>query len=536
MKDLKLSISKQDIIGQVNRICDNVEFKSKALLCGFLRFVVEETLAGRGNHLKGYTIGVEVLGKDKDFDPEQDSLVRIHAGRLRRLLKLYYLEDGKDDPVRIDIPKGSYQPQFHSGYREEMNHEEFSVIDKDKEESLPLEPTVAVLPFKNLTGDPEKEFFAHGFSEELSIELTKYANLKVINCWHRPESDTFNNINLLHKYGARFLIDGGVLIHDQHIKILVKLMGAATGKQIWAEGYLRDLSVENLIEIEEDISESIAKTIGSEIGIIFQHLTEESNRVKPDKLDVFNAVLSFYYYEARHSQELMVKTFEILQKALAKDPNSGIIHAMLATLYGNAYALDFPNNDGAYEKMGDLAEKAVELDPNHQLVRILYTYKCFIYNDRERFLKSVNHCLAMNLNSPARLGSLGFHRSLFGDWELGKRLLDKAMNKNTGYPLFFHGATSLYHYRKHEYEKALDEAIKYDIPGLFWGPMLRIACLGKLNKKKEASLNIEELLNLKPDFIQKANYLISRFVKEKDLVIKIMDGLSEAGLHFPANE
>jgi hypothetical protein len=77
--------------------------------------VVNETLEGRGDQLKGYTIGVSVLGKTENFDPEQDSLVRIHAGRLRRLLHTYYLDAGKNDPIYIDIPKGGYHPMFLSG-------------------------------------------------------------------------------------------------------------------------------------------------------------------------------------------------------------------------------------------------------------------------------------------------------------------------------------------------------------------------------------------------------------------------------------
>jgi len=163
---------------------------------------------------------------------------------------------------------------------------------------------------------------------------------------------------------------------------------------------------------------------------------------------------------------------------------------------------------------------------------VIYVYKCFIFNDKERFLNEVKHCLAMNLNSPARLGVIGFYLSLSGEWERGKSILDEAMNKNIGYPLFFHGATSLYDYRKNEYEKAFDEAVKYDIPGLFWAPMLRTACLGQLNRYEEALEQVQHLKNLKPDFEEKAYYLISRFVKEDDLVGHVIEGLRKAGLEI----
>ena len=526
------TISEKSIIEQVEKICNNSDFKSKELLCRFLRFIVTESLAGRGDEIKGYTIGVEVLGKDKDFDPDQDSLVRIHAGRLRRLLKMYYLENGTDDFVRIEIPKGGYKPEFKNNNLEEFQLDKNDRFKKEFGDSA-LEPTITILPFKNLTGDPAKDYFAHGFSEELSIELTKYEDLKVINCWNRPESNQLNNSDMYAKYKTRFLVDGSVLKKEQQIKIHVKLLDTLKGNQIWAESYLRDLEVENLFQIEEEISDSIAKTIGGEIGLIFELLTKEANRLKPKELDVFKATLHFYYYEAHQSTELAGITFRVLNQALSIEPDSGIVKAMLATMYGTFYALDFPHNDGALDKMAELADQALALDPKHQLVKITQVFKCFLLDQKTQFDKEANDCLSMNLHSPARLGALGFYISLYGGWETGKPILDKALNKNIGYPLFFHGATCLYYYRIHEYKRAMDEAYKYDIPGLFWAPMLRAACLGQLDRLNEAKEQLLQLYSLKPDFETKAEYLISRFVKEDELVKHLIEGLEKCGMQFP---
>lgn len=81
-------------------------------LQAFLTFVVSETLAGRGGRLKAYSIAVAALGKHTDFDPATDPIVRVEASRLRRCLDVYYAADGKDDPIRITMPTGSYQPIF----------------------------------------------------------------------------------------------------------------------------------------------------------------------------------------------------------------------------------------------------------------------------------------------------------------------------------------------------------------------------------------------------------------------------------------
>jgi hypothetical protein len=94
------------LIRQVEKICDSPEFQSKPVLCRFLSYIVSETLAGRGDNLKAFTIGVDVFDKDEDFDPGQDTLVRINAMRLRRSLDMYYSKTGKMDQLRIEIPKG----------------------------------------------------------------------------------------------------------------------------------------------------------------------------------------------------------------------------------------------------------------------------------------------------------------------------------------------------------------------------------------------------------------------------------------------
>ena len=87
-------------------------FRGSPQLVSFLRYVVEETLRGASDRIKGYTIAVEALGRADNFDPQADPIVRVEAMRLRRALARYYANGGKDDPVMIDLPLGSYVPAF----------------------------------------------------------------------------------------------------------------------------------------------------------------------------------------------------------------------------------------------------------------------------------------------------------------------------------------------------------------------------------------------------------------------------------------
>jgi adenylate cyclase len=100
------------IQAQLERIAASSAFDASPRNRAFLRFIVEETLADRGDRIKAYTIGTDVLHRDAGFDPQADPIVRIEASRLRRSLERYYLIAGKNDPIRIDIPKGGYVASF----------------------------------------------------------------------------------------------------------------------------------------------------------------------------------------------------------------------------------------------------------------------------------------------------------------------------------------------------------------------------------------------------------------------------------------
>ena len=104
--------SPDEIRATVDRMIVSDAFSRSPQLGAFLRFVVESVLQGKSDRIKGYTIGVEVLRRDPSFDPQSDPIVRVEATRLRRTIERYYAGPGADDPVIVDLPRGSYVPTF----------------------------------------------------------------------------------------------------------------------------------------------------------------------------------------------------------------------------------------------------------------------------------------------------------------------------------------------------------------------------------------------------------------------------------------
>jgi adenylate cyclase len=384
-----LTIDYDLIIKQVDKICRSEEFKSKKLLCGFLSFIVSECLAGREQNIKGYTIGVTVFNRGIDFDPSQDALVRIHAGRLRRMLDLYYHKEGKRDRILIEIPKGSYTPNI--SYNEHSNLQGKDSSYAVKKEKTPIIPTVIVFPFRNLTGDPEKESFALGFSEELSVELTKYEDLFVYNGRQDGivQFDKTANDEFLKGKLIRFAIDGTVNLSGDNIKILVKLTDIMEGRLLWAESYHKNLSANNILDIREDIAREVAGLLGCEYRIILQRLSLDTQRIKPKTLDAFIEFSKFYYFQMHQTPEAAAEAFRSLKYSLEKEPESGTATAMLAIMHGNRFMLDYPNSQESFELMGTFAERAGKLDPNSMIVKVALAFKYFAYNEKDRFIQII---------------------------------------------------------------------------------------------------------------------------------------------------
>jgi hypothetical protein len=120
-------IPRDKVMAALRRVLLSAEFKSAPQLAAFLTFSVSRTLEGRGALLKAYTVATEVLGRHADFDPQTDPIVRVEATRLRRALDRYYLAEGRDDPVRITMPRGGYSIVIHGR-------------DEDPEERPPYVP------------------------------------------------------------------------------------------------------------------------------------------------------------------------------------------------------------------------------------------------------------------------------------------------------------------------------------------------------------------------------------------------------------
>jgi adenylate cyclase len=515
---------------QLERILDSAEFRASDKQRKFLSFVVDETLEDHASQIKGYTIAVTVYGRPAGFDPQVDPIVRVEAGRLRRALEHYYLTAGKNDPVRLKIPKGSYVPTFHkvrippSGTKTQPSERE--------DRALTRGPSVAVMPLINLTGDKEQEYFSDGLTEELTAELARYQDFQVIasQSTMRFKGQKVDPREIGGDLGVRFLLTGNIRKDLKTVKVTIQLLDTSTAKQIWGESYKRDQTAADLIAVQEEIAHRVIGAIADQYGLIKRRLSRESRKKAPADLKAYDAILRFYHYETKLTPEAFEKALAALEQAVEIDPEYGLAWAMLGHLHADNYALGFCQIEAPLEKALAFAQKGLALAPENQFARDALTLVYFHRGDKEFFLQHAAETIALNPNSPYIVGVAGWHMMLYGEWERGRALLKKGMKLNPYHPTWFHLAPFMDYYRRGEYENAFAEALKFNFPELYLDPMMRAAALGRLGRQKEAKTALSQLLALEPDFAARGRGLVSRYVKVDDLVDSIIEGLRKAGL------
>ena len=281
-----------EVRGQLARILASSKFVNAPRLSHFLRFVVEKSLAGEVNQIKAYTIALEVFEREKDFQSSLDPIVRIQAGNLSRSLAAYYEAAGKNDPIRIDIPKGFYTPVFRDNAIAGTN-----LYPEAQELKGSGNPVISVMPFINRSGEASQNYFAEGFGEELSTRLSQFRDLGVIAYYStlQLKDQRLSVQDVARKLGAHFVISGSVSKDADVLRLKVALSETKHSKQLWAKRFHREMTSGNLIEIEEEIIHNIIVQITGEYGVISHELWKVSRGKKAADLSTYEAILRHHH-------------------------------------------------------------------------------------------------------------------------------------------------------------------------------------------------------------------------------------------------
>jgi len=527
-------ISSEMVKPQLDKILASSEFMRGERLGQFLRYVVEQTLNSQSGNIKQYSIAVEAFGYGTDFDPQSNPIVRIEAKRLRRALDLYYLTQGIEDPVRIDIPKGSYVPIF------QIHHVVSEVLDPGEcpspvpaQTTLDIaEPTIAVFMFENLNGNDQNSFFARGLTAEILFTLTRFSGLSVLGPLTQSEGKPIDCYEIGHEYSARFILQGWVRSYGSKIRITTDLTDAPSGKKLWSKTFEYALEQTSLLEIEDTVAGQIAGVIADGAGIIFKKLHSETYPEHIQVSDVTLAVLRYNNAMLTLAPWDWESAIAALNDAIASQPENALLLAMMANCYYADALFEMNLVPDPSSKMEGLAREAVSLDPDLQLARYNLVVINAFFDRPQKCIAQAQKVVAMNPNHPRVLAGTAVAVTSVGGYELGWELIERAKQLNPHHPSWYHFVNYLVHFRNSKYEEAWEEAQKIHMKGTWLHPLFRATVLGKLGRAEKAKPYVDDLLATKPNFLKRPREIIKLLFVLDEHVEMVWDGLSKAGMEF----
>ena len=523
-RDIKPAWSEQDVRDQLNLVLGHSEFHATDKMRKFLRYVVNETLAGNAEHIKGFTLAVEVFGRDASFDAAHDPVVRIQAGRLRRAIERYYLVGGKNDLIRIDIPKGTYVPVFKKNpLCPPPPGIESSPIDRNKLTSTC--PVVIVHPFTDLTSKPELAHMSAGLATELSIHLGHCPDLCVL----KYREETINRGR--HGLAADFSVEGSVQSDDRHIKIVAQLVNNQTGQLLWTEAFKAEFDRGNLIAFQERAASSITAHIAGDQGIIVRTMGIHNDRRPISQLTTYQAVLKGYTYWDKIEAQSYQQALESLELEKNNCTECGLVFTMLSLLYTDNIALEhFDLKQTPLEEAARLALEGNRLDPNSQMGYLALARVHMLKGNLDQARVEVDRALALHPESLLFIDAIGYLLIHLGDWDRGEELIRRSIRLNPFYRLYSRFGLWLNAFRQLDYAGALKQSEWLADIGSFWGPLCSTVTLENLGRAEEAGAGVQELMAYKPDFVQRGRVLIENYIKFPEISNQVIESLARAGL------
>ncbi len=397
---------------------------------------------------------------------------------------------------------------------------------------LPSGPRIAVLPFVNLSNDPDQEYFADGITGDIIIELTRFPKLFVIgrNTSFQYKGQNVDVREIGRKLGVRYVVEGSVRKVDKDIRVTAQLLDATTGAHLWAETYERELTAENIFAVQDDIKNRIVSIIAGDFGVISRARMKDVAAKKTDSLDAYECVLIANAYDNLYTPEAHLRARTCMERAVELDPNYSDAWAWLGFLYADEYRYGFNPRPDSLDRALKASLHAVDVDPRSYWAHENLAHTYFTLRDVEQFFAEADRALALNSNSSTGLAGLGVRMVNAGAVDRGIKLMEKAIALNPDYPTWYHFPIFVYYYRQGSYEKALTEAQGMNLPGLLVTHLNLAAAYGQLGRGKEARAAIAKVLELDPNYPEKTRSEFDKWNNPDDYIKKMMEGLSKAGL------
>ena len=432
---------------------------------------------------------------------------------------------GFEEPVRVytaTLKPGEAIPQPESVARPE-----------EPTLQLPDKPSIAVLPFENMSGDPEQAYFADGMAEELITALSRFRWFFVIA---RNSSFTYKGRavdvrQVGQELGVRYVLEGSVRKAGNRIRVTAQLIDARTGNHIWAERYDRELT--DIFALQDEITESIVATVHPELRAIER---EHARRKPPENLDAWGLYQrGLWYLYGDRSRDSLAEARRLFQRTCKLDPEFATVYAELAWTHTIDITRGFADSREASLSQATIAaEKAVALDARDPVAHFALGRVLMLRHEFEEAIAEMEAALSLNSNFGRAYYGLGMALLYGGKPEESIPQFEQAIRLNPRSPLLWHYFYTLAcaYFNMGRDEEALTRLDKANqqLKSSYWSFAVAAAALGHLNRIDEARKMLAEVRKRKADF--SANSITSTIgpYGPHSGADRIIEGLRKAGL------
>ena len=407
--------------------------------------------------------------------------------------------------------------------------------DADGGSGLPKIPSIAVLPFEDMSPSHDQQYLADGITEELIMGLAKFPDFVVMaRASTLTYKDKPTDVRQVGKdLRVHYVVDGSIQRSDQSVRVTAQLIDAITGRQIWADRY--DRQVDNIFAIRDDITRSIAGVLGGAAGAVYQAEFARVSATNPNTFTAYDYLMRGLYEYYKYTRESNAAAREFFEQAIKIDPNYARAYGDLAWTYELDYDYEWTDNDEKSLRLAlENASAAVHLDPNdyeaHWGLGWAYLYHRQFDNALAHYLRARK----LNPNDAELLADMGNLLIYIGQPKQAIDQVNEAIRLNPNHDDWYS------YYVGWAYEEAgmPEEAIKVfeqaigienpDEEQLWYLPTIA-AAYAEVGRMDDARKVVKTIMSREPDF--SISKKVARYpYKTKELADRYSNALHRAGL------
>ena len=515
-------VSHAEIREQLDRILLSQCFRNSERLQRFLKFAIGSTLGGRTEQLKESVLGREIFDRGPRYDPRTDSIVRVESQRLRKKLAEYYKTEGSLDPVLITFHSGNYTPTF------QYSRDKLSRFGSRTSADRTTDPqTVAVLPFANLSPEPDQQYFCDGITEDITHALSRIPGIKVIGRTSvvavKDVAADIREIGV--KLGAGMVVEGSVRKVGNLLKISVQMVDSEVGHIQWSRSF--DSVMGEVFVIQEEIALAVAQMLhvkltprqsrkltdgapNMEAYILYLRGRQAWNRVSlegcrtaigyydravslfPGYASPHAGLADAYSYLALWSAMRPRVAFPIVKQAAleALRINPDLAHAQASLAMATLF------HDWSLPESAAIAKKATELEPCYGFGQYTYGTCLLVSGQQQEALRCFETAVQLNPLSLRVNRALGWAFYLLRRYQDAENWLQAAIALSTD-SIDARCLLARVYLQEDRAHDALNEALQcQEDPTNPLALGILGACLARVNRKDEAEHAIKKLLEM----------------------------------------